>query len=58
MGTGGCKATDSSGATVVLGCDQGACACLTGGKQTAVFEDDAASADDLKSAFFANCSCL
>ena len=58
LGTGGCKATDSSGASVVLGCDQGACACLTGGKQTTAFEGDAETVDDLKSLFFANCGCL
>lgn len=57
-GTGGCKATDTNGATVVLGCDQGGCACLTGGQQTTAFEGNAATADDMKALFFANCSCL
>lgn len=58
LGTAGCKATDTSGAAVVLGCDQGACACLTGGQQTSTFAANPATIDDAKALFIANCDCL
>jgi hypothetical protein len=42
----------------VLGCDQGACACLTGGQQTSAFAGNAATVEDAKALFIANCDCL
>lgn len=58
FGTGGCKATDTNGTTVVLGCDQGACTCITGNQQTSAFAGSVASPDDAKALFLANCDCL
>ena len=51
----GCKATDSNGALVVMGCQDGQCAC-TGGTD-AQFEGDCTGPDDAKDLFFANCGC-
>lgn len=57
-GFGGCKATDSAGASVVLACDNGGCACLTAGTTTSTFAGDVNSGDDAAQLFLANCDCL
>ncbi len=56
-GVGGCKATDSAGDLVTMGCQDGACACLTGGQTTTTFDGDVTSADDARSLFLVNCTC-
>ena len=55
-GVGGCKATDAAGDLVTMGCQDGACACLTGG-QTTNFDGDVNDVDDARSLFLVNCTC-
>ena len=57
-GFGGCKATDGTGATVTMGCEDGGCACFAGGQNTAAFEGDPNSSDDAAQLFLTNCGCL
>lgn len=56
-GLAGCKATDSAGDLVTMGCQDGACACFAGGQTTATFDGDVNSADDAVQLFLANCTC-
>jgi hypothetical protein len=56
-GIGGCKATDSAGDLVTMGCQDGACACLSGGQTTTTFDGDVNSADDARGLFLTNCTC-
>jgi hypothetical protein len=56
-GVGGCKATDSAGVLVTMGCQDGACACLAGGQTTTTFDGDVNSVDDARSLFLVNCTC-
>lgn len=55
-GVGGCKATDAAGDLVTMGCQDGTCACLTGG-QTTTFDGDVNNVDDARSLFLVNCTC-
>ena len=57
FGVGGCKATNGAGTTVTMGCQDGACACLTGGQTTATFEGDATNAAEASQLFMSNCDC-
>lgn len=57
FGVGGCKATNGAGTTVTMGCQDGACACLTGGQTTATFEGDATNAAEASQLFLSNCDC-
>ncbi|HSO36838.1 MAG TPA: hypothetical protein VLT33_30135 [Labilithrix sp.] len=57
FGTGGCKATDGAGASVAMGCQDGACACVSGGQTTATFEGTVNSAADASQLFLSNCDC-
>ena len=57
FGVGGCKATDGAGKSVTMGCQDGACACLTGGQTTATFEGDATNAAEASQLFLSNCDC-
>lgn len=56
-GIGGCKATDAAGDRVTMGCQDGACVCLTGGQTTTTFDGDVNSVDDARSLFLVNCTC-
>jgi hypothetical protein len=56
FGVCGCIATDSNGASVSLGCQDGQCSCLGGNDAT--FDGDCASGADAQDLFFANCGCL
>ena len=56
-GLAGCKATDSAGDVVTMGCQDGACGCFAGGQNTAAFDGDVNSADDAAQLFLANCPC-
>jgi len=56
-GVGGCKATDSAGDLVAMGCQDGACACVVAGQTTTTFDGDVDSADDARSLFLTNCTC-
>jgi hypothetical protein len=56
-GFGGCKATDSAGAAVTMGCQDGACACVAGGQTTSTFAGDVNSGDDARQLFLTNCDC-
>jgi len=56
-GVGGCKATDGAGATVTMGCQGGACACVSGGQNTPAFDGDVNSAEDARQLFLINCTC-
>jgi hypothetical protein len=56
LGVCGCIATDSNGASVSLGCQDGQCSCLGGNDAT--FDGDCANAADAQDLFFANCGCL
>jgi hypothetical protein len=56
-GFGGCKATNAAGQSVVMGCDETGCACVTGGKTTTTFEAEVASGADAKTLFLGNCDC-
>jgi hypothetical protein len=56
-GFGGCKATDSAGDVVTMGCQDGSCGCFAGGLSTAAFDGDVTSADDAAQLFLANCTC-
>ena len=56
-GVGGCKATDSAGELVAMGCQDGACACVVGGQTTTTFDGDVNSADDARDLFLTNCTC-
>ena len=56
-GLAGCKATDGAGDLVTMGCQDGACACFTGGQETTEFDGDVNSADDAAQLFLTNCTC-
>jgi hypothetical protein len=56
-GLAGCKATDGAGDLVTMGCQDGACACFTGGQETIEFDGDVNSADDAVQLFLTNCTC-
>ncbi len=56
-GLAGCKATDGAGELVTMGCQDGACACFTGGHATTEFDADVNSADDAAQLFLTNCTC-
>jgi hypothetical protein len=56
-GLAGCKATDSAGDLVTMGCQNGVCGCFAGGQNTAGFDGDVNSADDAAQLFLANCPC-
>lgn len=56
-GFGGCKATDSAGAEVTMGCQGGGCACRAAGHTTATFSGNVNSASDAAQLFLANCAC-
>ena len=57
VGVGGCKATDSAGVLVTMGCQDGACECLADGQTTTTFDGDVNSVDDARSLFLVNCTC-
>ena len=56
-GLAGCKATDGAGDLVTMGCQDGACACFTGGQETIEFDGDVNSPDDAVQLFLTNCTC-
>ncbi len=57
FGLAGCKATDGAGASVTMACQDGACACLTGGQTTATTEGDPTNAAEAAQLFLASCDC-
>jgi hypothetical protein len=56
-GVGGCKATDSTGALVTMGCQDGACACVAADQTTTTFDGDVTSGSDAHDLFLTNCTC-
>jgi hypothetical protein len=56
-GVGGCKATDSAGDEVTMGCHGGGCVCFTADQTTATFDGDITSADDAAQLFLTHCTC-